>query len=266
MTAGPPTAAPVRTGAALALGLVAGVLAGVFGVGGGVILVPALVLLLGLSQHEAHATSLAAILLTAAAAAVPYAVQGDVAWGPAALLALGAIVGAALGARVMHRLPASALRRVFAVVLLVAAARLLLGGEVDAGTPARGVAVAAALAGLGLLAGALSATLGVGGGVVLVPALVVLLGFDQHLAEGTSLVVILPTALVGSLQHTRRGYTRWGLGLRIGAAGTLGGVGGALLAQAVPAGGLQRGFGAFMAIVGLRMLIGGRRSRPPADG
>ena len=257
-----PAATPVRTGRVIAVGVLAGVLAGLFGVGGGVILVPALVLLLAVPQKTAHATSLAAIILTAAAAVVPFAVVGEVSWGAAVVMAAAAIVGTAFGARALHRLPAAVLRRAFAVLLLLVALRLVVVSDVGQAAAVTGAGLVAGLAVTGFLAGLLSATLGVGGGVVMVPAMVVGLGFGQHLAEGTSLLVILPTAIVGTLQHQRNGYVRWDLGLRLGLAGICGGLAGGLLAQTLPAEGLQRGFGVFMGLVGLRMLLGRERPAP----
>ncbi|MDQ4027986.1 MAG: sulfite exporter TauE/SafE family protein, partial [Actinomycetota bacterium] len=87
--------------ALLAAGVFAGLLSGLLGVGGGIVIVPLLVLLTGHSQHEAHATSLAAILPIAAIGAATFAVAGEVDLRLAGLLGVGAVVGAPLGARVM---------------------------------------------------------------------------------------------------------------------------------------------------------------------
>jgi uncharacterized protein len=241
---------------ALSIGFAAGLLAGLFGVGGGALLVPGMVLFLGLAQHRAHATSLAAILVTAPAAMLGFALDGSVGYAAGLSTAGGAIVGAYLGAAVMHRLPETWLRRIFSVFLLVVAVRMAFpvettpGAEVIADDP---LAIAA-FALLGLAAGALSAVMGVGGGVLLVPAYVLLFGLTQHAAEGTSLLVIVPTALVGALRHTRHGYTNWRLGLGMGAVGALGGLAGAQAALALTSPTLQRAFAVFLAVMGLRML------------
>jgi uncharacterized membrane protein YfcA len=242
--------------AVLALGLAAGVMSGLFGVGGGVVLVPGLVLLLGLAQHTAHATSLAAIIVTAPAAAAGFVGEGAASWGAAGAIAIGAILGAYGGAALMHRISPARLRQAFAVLMLLAAARLVvsvpaIGGE---GAPELSARVLAGLAVLGLAAGALSALMGVGGGVIMVPAMVLLLGFGQHVAEGTSLLVIVPTALVGAARHAKRGYTRWRLGLLVGAGGVLGGLLGAQIALALSAVWLQRLFAVLLAWTGLRLL------------
>ena len=83
----------------------------------------------------------------------------------------------------------------------------------------------ASLLAIGLAAGFLAGLLGIGGGILIVPALVLLLGFDQHLAQGTSLVVIIPAALAGSWTHYRRGR----LDLRVAAFVAVGGVLGAAI-------------------------------------
>ncbi|MFV9673724.1 MAG: sulfite exporter TauE/SafE family protein, partial [Acidimicrobiia bacterium] len=83
---------------------------------------------------------------------------------------------------------------------------------------------------LGLFAGAIAASLGLGGGIIFVPALVVLFSFDQHIAQGTSLAVIFPTAIVATVAHARRGNVRWRLAIPIGTAGIAGAVVGAQIA------------------------------------
>lgn len=255
---GPPR---LTTARALGLGIAAGLLAGLFGVGGGVVLVPGLVLLLGLDQHRAHATSLVAILVTAPAAMLPFVLDDSVAYVAGLTVAAGAIAGAWLGALVMHRLSPTRLRQAFAVLLLLVAVRMLF--------PAGDLQAAGGLeAGwwwfllVGLAAGTLSALMGVGGGTILVPAFVLLFGATQHLAEGTSLLVIIPTALMGATQHARRGYTEWQIGLLVGATGAAGGLIGAQTALALDAVALQRLFAGFLMIMGLRMLV---RRRPEAD-
>ncbi|HUH07821.1 MAG TPA: sulfite exporter TauE/SafE family protein [Egibacteraceae bacterium] len=239
----------------LPLGVAAGLMSGLFGVGGGTVLVPGFVLLLGLSQHAAHATSLAAILLTATAGMIPFALDGAVAVVPGLAIAAGALVGAYSGAGVMHRLSERRLRQAFAALLLIVAARMLLapamaGGPLDL-TPAH----YAGLALLGVAAGWLSALLGVGGGVIMVPAMVLLFGFSQHAAEGTSLLVIIPTALVGSIRHSRRGYTDWRLGGLIGASGVLGALAGASVALMLTGVALQQLFSLFLAVIATRLLL-----------
>ena len=108
------------------LGLGAGVISGLFGVGGGVVMVPGLVLLLGLGPHKAHATSVAAIVVAAAAAMTPFAVAGDIDWAAAPVLLAGGAAGAVMGARLLGKVSAAWLNRGFVVLLLITAARLAI--------------------------------------------------------------------------------------------------------------------------------------------
>jgi uncharacterized membrane protein YfcA len=121
---------------------------------------------------------------------------------------------------------------------------------------------------LGLVAGTVAAALGLGGGIVFVPVLVVVFGFDQHLAQGTSLAVILPTAVMATLAHARMGNVRWNLAIPIGLAGTLSAVLGAQIALHLDADLLQRLFGTFLIILACRMVwhawrVNGRLERTP---
>ena len=240
--------------AAIAVGLVAGLMSGVFGVGGGVVLVPALTMFLGLTQHRAHATSLAAIVLTAASGTFAFAAQGSIAAPAAVFTAIGAVVGASLGAQLMNRVSPARLRLAFALLLIAVSVQLVLGAAPDQGADLPALAPLWFMV-LGVAAGVLSSIMGVGGGVILVPALVLLFGYSQQVAEGTSLAIIVPTAVAGSLQHTRHGHTDWRTGLVVGAGGILGAVGGSTVAHALDAALLQRLFGVLLLVVGGRLLV-----------
>jgi uncharacterized membrane protein YfcA len=110
-----------------------------------------------------------------------------------------------------------------------------------------------ALIGLGIFAGAIAASLGLGGGIIFVPALVVFFGLDQHIAQGTSLAVIFPTAIVATVAHSRMGNVRWRLAIPIGAAGIAGAVLGAQIALRLDANLLRRMFGVFLLLLAVRM-------------
>lgn len=112
--------------AAIAIGFAAGVASGLLGVGGGIVMVPGLVLALGASQHQAHATSLAAIVPIGLVGFAVFALHGEVNYAIAGLLVMGALAGAPAGARAMSRIPERPLMAVFAAVLVVAGVRLLV--------------------------------------------------------------------------------------------------------------------------------------------
>jgi uncharacterized membrane protein YfcA len=109
---------------AAAIGLFAGVLAGLFGVGGGILFVPTLTLVLGLTQLHAEATSLLAILPTSIAGAWRQGRYGNVRWRPALILGLAAVAGVEGGVQIAESLPEHVLRRLFGVLMLAVAAQL----------------------------------------------------------------------------------------------------------------------------------------------
>ncbi|MBI5170763.1 MAG: sulfite exporter TauE/SafE family protein [Candidatus Eisenbacteria bacterium] len=228
-------------------GFVAGLAGGLFGVGGGILLVPMLTGFFALTQHQAHGTSLAAIGATAIAGLVVYGTHGHVDWVTAATLGFASVFFARLGARGAARVSRSGLTQAFAVFLLVVAIRLFW--KVPAGEghalftgPLR---LAVALA-VGASVGLLSGFLGVGGGILAVPALTLLFGAPQQTAQGTSLAVILVTAPFGALEHHRHGnvvprLVPW---LALGAAA--GAPLASMVAQTLPQAALARAFAVFL--------------------
>ena len=128
-----------------------------------------------------------------------------------------------------------------------------------------GVTLYVALVAFGVLAGVASGLLGVGGGTLMVPFLTLAVGLSQHAAEATSLLVILPTAISGTLALRRRGIGDAGLALRFGAFGAIGAVGGALLALALPAATLRIVFAVFVALVGVKLIYDGARVTPRSE-
>lgn len=201
-----------------AIGIGAGGLSGLFGVGGGVLLVPALALV-GLPQRLAHGTSLAATAPLALAGLAGFGADGQVDWRVAALLFAGSAGGAVAGTAALYRLREDLLRYAFVVLLVVAAGRMLVALPEGGGRPALTIAVALGLVAVGVFAGGVAGLMGVGGGVVLVPAQILLFGVPDVLAKGTSLAVIVPTALVGTRRNLLHGSVRVRDVAIIGAAG-----------------------------------------------
>jgi uncharacterized membrane protein YfcA len=187
------------------VGLLAGLLSGLFGVGGGTVIVPFLVLMLAFDQRLAAGTSLAAIVPTAAIGVISYAVHDSVAWIPALLLAAGAVVGAQIGTWMLPRVPLTVLRWSFVGFLAAVIVSLFIV------IPSRDAELALtwltglALVALGVATGVLSGLIGVGGGIVVVPALMVLFGTSDLVAKGTSLLMMIPTAVSGTIGNLRRG-------------------------------------------------------------
>jgi hypothetical protein len=240
----------------LGAGVLTGIAGGLFGVGGGLVLVPLLTSFFHLNQHQAHGTSLAVISATALTAILIYGSHQNIAWPTAAMIALGSVATARLGARLATRITATRLRRIFAIFLVLVAIRLLWQ------TPA--VSATAAPPGLsgflwalsvGLGAGILAGVLGVGGGILVVPVLTLVFGLSQQAAQGTSLAVMVVTAPTAAYEHSRHGNVvwRWVPMLAIGAA--LGSPLASWLAQRLPHAMLARGFALFLLATGVHIWL-----------
>lgn len=192
----------VQFGQAAVIGAAAGLLGGLFGVGGGLIIVPGLVSLAKMDRRLAHGTSLAATLPIATASLLTYLSQGNVDWAVALFLAIGAIVGAIVGTQLLRVIPKNVLVMVFVITVLATATRLLLGSDTS-GRADLTVAMALVLVVIGFITGTLAGLLGIGGGVIMVPAMVVGLEMATVVAKGTSVAVIVPTAIMGTIRNRK---------------------------------------------------------------
>ena len=121
------------------------------------------------------------------------------------------------------------------------------------------------LAVLGLTAGFLAGLLGIGGGVLMVPAMVLLFGFDQHVAQGTSLLVIIPAAITGSYTHHRNGRLVLRDAAMLAAGGVIGAVIGSVFALSIEDGLLRRLFAVFLLASAVRILWPRRSMGEPED-
>jgi len=199
-------------GKSLLIGLAAGCFGGLVGLGGGVVMIPLMVGVAGLQQKQAHGTSLVALVFTGLVGAATYGMKGQVDLLGAGLLAVTATVTARFGARYAHVLPEWKLKRSFGAFLLVIAVILLarpwLG---NAGAHASTWVTGAVLLTTGVFTGFLSGMMGVGGGSIMVPAMVLLAGFPQVLAQGSSLLAMVPAGAVGAYTHFRLGNVVRGL-------------------------------------------------------
>ncbi|GAB3411561.1 sulfite exporter TauE/SafE family protein [Schumannella luteola] len=226
-----PAVSPVRHWIGLlVVGLIGGFLSGLFGVGGGIIMVPLLTTIVGFDHRRAAATSLAAIVPTAIAGTASYAAGGQVQLLAAAIIGVGGIVGAQIGSRLLRRLPLGWLRWLFVALLVVVAVRTLIevpsrGGEF-AITPPSVIGLVA----LGLVMGIASGLFGIGGGILVVPVLIAVFGANDLLAKGTSLAAMILTALSGTIANVRAHLVRPAEGLVLGVAAVASSFGGVALA------------------------------------
>lgn len=118
---------------------------------------------------------------------------------------------------------------------------------------------------VGVIAGSVAASLGVGGGIIYVPALVTFFGFAQHEAQGTSLALIIPTTIIATVVHARAGRVDWRTSALLAAGAIAGGFFGAEIALGLDDAVLRKLFGVLVALTALRMLRKTRRSSHPDE-
>ncbi|CAN5580115.1 hypothetical protein BH10ACT3_BH10ACT3_01790 [soil metagenome] len=249
------------------VGVLAGFVAGLFGVGGGILMVPALVMVMQMDQRTAHGTSLAAVVPIGIASTLSYALAGEVDWAVGACLAVGAVGGAVLGTHLLRFLPQRVLGFAFSALLLLTAARMIFDNSNASGRAALSVMTAVVLVLVGALAGIVAGLLGVGGGIIMVPVMVV--GFDMTsvLAKGTSLAVIVPTAIMGTWRNLKNGNADLQVAVASGLAGVVSRLLGAKLSILMPEQLATALFAALLVVVAARMLwqLWRDRDAPPAD-
>lgn len=195
------------------IGFLGGLFGGLLGIGGGIVMIPLMVVFLKVRQHSAHGTSLAVMVFIGMVGAATYAVQGSVDVLASLLLAASAIPTAHVGARHASSLPEWKLKRSFGAFLIVVSALLFLKPLLTHNVAyfRGGWSKVLVLLATGALTGFLSGMMGVGGAVVMIPAMVLLVGLDQHTAQGSSLLTMAPAAIVGALTHMRYGNVEMGL-------------------------------------------------------
>lgn len=248
-------------------GFAGGVLSGLLGGGGGAVMVPLMTGPLRMRQHVAHGTSLVVITATAAVAAALYGLAGHFDWLLFAGLATGAMAGAVAGARFALRIPALRLRQLFGLFLLAVSLRILLFAPAGAWVEPGALAELGLAAAIGLAGGLASGALGVGGGAIFVPAMVLVLGTEQHAAQGISLVVIVLSSALGAMTHYRQGTVDTSAARWIAPAAIPGAVAGAALATVLSGRGLQVVFAVVLSAIGVQMAVTAtRRLRAAAPG
>ncbi len=242
------------------LAFLVGLSLGLLGGGGSILTVPVLVYVLHLDPKTAIATSLVVVGVTAAAGALRHAHHRNLDLRVGLGFGVAGIVGASVGGRVaaMQAVPGAALLLTFALLMVVVAATMLRGGARSGesiATEVRAEASLAKVAGYGVLGGALTGLLGVGGGFVIVPMLLLVARLPMHLAVGTSLVVIAmncAAGLVGFLGHVP---IRWSLALTFAIVSVAGSLVGATLAPRVRPQRLRRAFALLVLVTGTAILI-----------
>jgi uncharacterized membrane protein YfcA len=208
-----------RNATALLIGLLAGVFGGLVGLGGGVVMVPLLAWWLGVSQHKAHGMSLFALIFTGAFGSAAYWLDGNVDLWAVVFLSVPATLSAGAGARFANRLPEWRLKKYLGFFLVFISLMLLAKPYLPPGVGStEAFAKYAVLLATGGVTGFISGMMGVGGGGIMVPAMVLLAGMGQHVAQGSSLMAMVPAGASGAKTYWRLGNvaTDLAVGLLVG--------------------------------------------------
>ena len=243
----------------LLLGLSVGVLVGLLGIGGGVVLVPAMVYLLHYDQHLAQGTSLFILLPPIGLGALrEYWKKGHVDLRAGIYCAVGFLLGGCGGGWIAVPLPSRYLQAIFGLFLMLSAgflwrktnqAKPQAPESADAGSSSAGHMVGIFF--VAVFCGVAAGLVGIGGGVLLVPLLGLLFGFSQHKAQGTSLVALIPpTGLLAFLVYWKAGYVNWHTGALLIPGVFLGGILGGMLARQLNPRRMRQVFAALMFVLG----------------
>ncbi len=254
---------PDQTVALLILGVAAGILSGMFGIGGGVVIVPVLVALFSFELRHAIATSLGALMMPVAIlAVVTYYRAGLLRVRTAVAVSLGLFIGVVLGAQIQDTLNIDNLEILYGIFLLYNAWRFL--------EPRKWLKLVAPsviqdpvtdapwylLLAVGFSAGIISGLFGVGGGLVIVPLLIAILHFDQKVAVGTSLGALLPPTTIGAvINDYNQGLLSVPVAALVAVGLLIGALVGARITIRLPTPTIKRLYGAFLVIVGLRFVL-----------
>ena len=225
--------------AALILAVLIGVSLGTLGSGGSIITMPVLVYVARVPAHAAVGMSLMIVGTTAAVGSLLQSRTAGFDRRAAGLFAITGAAGAFAGARLTHLVSGDVLMRIFAVLMLMAGWRMLARNGLAAGPRACSLV---RCAGVGLCLGVLTGFLGVGGGFLIVPALVLFAGLDMKRAVPTSLAIIAFNAFGGLAGQLRYAAFDWGLTAALLASALAGMVGGSALARRLSAEHLRRAF------------------------
>ena len=254
-----------KWGTLVFLGVLVGVASGLFGIGGGIIIVPALVYLVHWNHRLAAGTSLLALLLPAVSGVATYALAGDVDVLLAVILAFGSVLGAPLGSWLLAKLPKRALQWSFIAFLVVVIVLMFVVIPNRDAVVHIDLAHGILLGFLGFVAGVLSGLLGIGGGVVVVPALVIMFGASDLVAKGTSLLMIIGTSISGTISNLRHKNVDLPSAAAIGVAAAAGAPLGAWVAQLLDPAAANAVFAVFLVLVIVRMAIDAWPRRTSAE-
>lgn len=232
---------------ALLIGLSLGLLGG----GGSILTVPILLYVFSLPPRQAIATSLLVVGLTSVSALVSHALAGRVRWRTGALFGATSMVGAYLAGRAAAWIPPSVQIVAFGLMMLVTAGAMMRGRR---GPEASATITTGKMVAQGLGVGAVTGLVGAGGGFLVVPALVLLGGFEMPVAVGTSLMVISMNSFAGFMGYVSAVEVPWRVAGMVSLAAVLGSVVGVRLVRYISPARLRQGFAWFVVVMAVFVL------------
>jgi uncharacterized membrane protein YfcA len=244
------------TALTVVLGGLIGILLGMLGGGGAILAVPVLVYITGIEARDAVGMSLAIVGTASVVGALTHRRSGNLDVGIAAIVGGAGLLGAFFGARLTSLVSDTVLMSAFAALMLAAGAAMLRRSAPEGpegGRPQRPHVVKLLL--IGLLIGGLTGFLGVGGGFLIVPALMLLAGLPMRLCTGTSLAIIAINSVAGFIGHLGEGDLHLPLTAVLIVVALAGVLVGERLAHRIPPSSLRRGFALFVITIGLLIAV-----------
>lgn len=239
----------------LLLSVLIGLSLGMLGGGGSILTVPILTYVAGLDPKEAIAASLFVVGVTSAVSAITHARHKRVRWRTGLIFGAAGMAGAFAGGLIGGRIPGTILMIAFALMMLTTSIAMIRGRKkLSEDTGEKKLPLARIIID-GLVVGLVTGLVGAGGGFLVVPALALLGGLAMPVAVGTSLVVIAMKSFAGLAGYLTTVSLDWGLVLGVTATAVLGSFVGARLAGRIPEATLRKGFGYFVLLMGIFVLV-----------
>ena len=238
--------------------LLIGISLGLLGSGGSILTVPVLIYLVGEPEKVAIAESLGIVAAISVVGMIPYAVRKEVDWKSVIFFGIPGMAGTYGGAALSSYLSGTTQLLIFAVVMILAAGMMIKNG--DAADPQKKLNVSKyLLVAEGLVVGVITGLVGVGGGFLIIPALVLVAGLDMRVAVGTSLFIIAAKSSLGFYKYldvlqSESLDVKWELLGIFTVVGIIGSFVGGRVGRYVPQQTLKKGFGYFLVVMGVYIL------------
>ncbi len=235
----------------LVVGFLGGIPAGLLGLGGGILFIPLMVYIAKLNMKEITGVSSMAVAIVATVGSIRYSSEGY-GLGPfIPYLIVGGILGALVGNRLNKGLDSNSLKKIFSIVLLITSVRMnyiVVGNEISNDNMLIYVLI-------GFVSGILAGLLGLGGGVVRIPALLLFAGLPSLVAQGASLITSVPTAIAAAYPKVKDSPIKIKQGIMLGGGGSLGVLIGSEIAFSLGDNSLKTIFSYFLFLVAIKMFF-----------